>query len=71
MNLIWNQNQPLTQNPSTRPQVTTWRGIIQCCAKVFYGIHTIFSCPSLSSHCPSYVMAWTIFPESGHIFSVP
>jgi hypothetical protein len=62
---------PLTQKPSARPRVTAWSDILQCCAKGFYGIHTIFSCPSLSSHYPSCVVAWTGCPESGHLFSVP
>jgi hypothetical protein len=40
------------------------------CAKGFYGIHTIFPCPSSSSHFPSCVASWIGCPESGHIFSI-
>ena len=51
--------------------MTSWSDILWCCAKEFYGIHTNFMCPSSSSHFLSYVVAWTGFPESGHVFSIP
>jgi hypothetical protein len=62
---------PLTWNLSARPPVISWSDIIQCCAKGFYGIHTTFPCPSLTSHYPSCVATWISCPESGHIFYVP
>jgi hypothetical protein len=30
-----------------------------------------FPCPSLSSHCPSFVAAWTGCPEDDHLDLVP
>jgi hypothetical protein len=60
-----------TQKRSSRPRVTAWSDILQCCTKGFYGTHTIFPCHSSSSHCPSCVVAWTCCPESGHLDLVP
>jgi hypothetical protein len=49
---------------------STTRNIIRCCSKGFYGIHTTFPFPSLTSHYPSCVASWNGCPESGHIFFV-
>jgi hypothetical protein len=65
------ESEPLTKKPSAQPQVTTWSGIIQCCAKGFYGTQNIFPCPSSSSHFPCCIATWTGFLDSGHIFSIP
>jgi hypothetical protein len=49
----------------------SWSNILQCCAKGFYGIHTIFLCHSSTSHYPSCVAVWTGCPKSGHFCFVP
>jgi hypothetical protein len=71
MDLIQSQIMPLTQKLLAQQPVTAWSDILRCCAKGFYGIHTIFLCPSLTSHYPYGVASWNGCPESGHIFSVP
>ena len=41
----------------SRPPMTVLRDIHRCCSRGFCGNHTIFRCPSLSSHDPSFPMA--------------
>jgi hypothetical protein len=57
--------------PLARPQVTSWSSILQCCAKGFYGIHTILPCPYSYFHYHYCVAAWVGCFESDHLFYVP
>jgi hypothetical protein len=60
------QNQSLSQHLtlgiSSQPTMTVWSDIHQYCAKGFCGTHTIFQCPSSTSHYPSLLVAWDGYP---------
>jgi hypothetical protein len=45
----------------SRPPMTILSNIHRCCARGFCGNHTIFQSPSLSSHDPYFLVAWTGF----------
>jgi hypothetical protein len=50
--------------------MTALRGSQQCYAKGSYGNRTTSWYISLSFRCPSFLMAWTDFPDTVHLFFV-